>query len=88
MQHQSFSFPHNRLEVFRVALDMAVQAKLVAGRVPRGHRSLADQLLRASGSTVLLICEGANRYTAGSKRQRYSEACGEGRTQQPLLNFS
>ena len=77
MQHQSFSFPHNRLEVFRVALDMAVQAKRVADRVPRGHRSLADQLLRSSGSTVLLIGEGANRYTAGSKRQRYSEASGE-----------
>jgi hypothetical protein len=52
MQHQSFSFPHNRLDVFRVALDMAVQAKRVADRVPRGHRSLADQLLRSSGSTV------------------------------------
>ena len=77
MQHQSFSFPHNRLDVFRVALDMAVQARLVADRVPRGHRSLADQLLRSSGSTVLLIGEGANRYTAGSKRQRYSEAKGE-----------
>jgi four helix bundle protein len=26
---------------------------------------------------VLLIAEGANRYTAGQKRQRYSEARGE-----------
>ena len=77
MQHQSFSFPHNRLDVFRVALDMAVQAKRVADRVPHGHRSLADQLLRSSGSMVLLVDEGANRYTAGSKRQRYSEARGE-----------
>ncbi len=77
MQHQTFPFPHNRLEVFQVSLEMASQAKRVADRVPRGHRSLADQLLRSSGSTVLLIGEGANRYTAGAKRQRYSEARGE-----------
>ena len=77
MQHQAFPFPHNRLEVFQISLEMASQAKRVSDRVPRGHRSLADQLLRSSGSTVLLIAEGANRYTTGSKRQRYSEARGE-----------
>jgi len=77
MQHQAFPFPHNRLEVFQVSLEMASQAKQVADRIPRGHRSLADQLLRSSGSTVLLVGEGANRYTAGAKRQRYSEARGE-----------
>jgi len=58
MQHQTFPFPHNRLEVFLVSLEMASQAKRVADRVPRGHRSLADQLLRSSGSTVLLIPKG------------------------------
>jgi four helix bundle protein len=77
MQHQAFPFPHTRLEVFQLSLEMASQAKLVADRIPRGHRTLADQLLRSSGSTVLLIGEGANRYTAGAKRQRYSEARGE-----------
>ena len=77
MQHQAFPFPHNRLEVFQVSLEMAAQARQVADRIPRGHRSLADQLLRSSGSTVLLIGEGANRYSAGAKRQRYSEARGE-----------
>jgi four helix bundle protein len=77
MQHQAFPFPHNRLEVFQISLEMATQAKRVANRVPRGHRTLADQLLRSSGSTVLLIGEGANRYTTGAKRQRYSEARGE-----------
>ena len=80
MQHPNQTFPHNRLEAYNVALEMAVQAKRLADRIPRGHRSLADQLLRAASSTVLNTAEGANRYTAGAKRQRYSEArseCGE-----------
>ena len=77
MSAQSFPFPHTRLDAFRVALQLAGQAKALADRVPRGYRSFADQLMRAAGSTVLLIGEGANRYTAGAKRQRYSEARGE-----------
>jgi four helix bundle protein len=77
MQDTMYPFPHTRLEVFRVALEMAAQAKAVADRIPRGHRSLADQLLRAASSVVLNIGEGANRTTSGAKRQRYSEARGE-----------
>lgn len=73
----SYPFPHSRLQVFHVALEMAAQAKQVADRIPRGHRSLADQILRASASTALNIGEGANRFTPGAKRQRYSEARGE-----------
>lgn len=72
-----FPFPHCRLDAYRVALELAGQAKRLADRVPRGYRSFADQLLRAAGSTVLLIGEGANRYSVGQKRQRYSEARGE-----------
>ena len=56
---------------------MAAQAKAIADEIPRGHRSLADQLLRATSSVVLNIGEGANRATCGAKRQRYSEARGE-----------
>jgi four helix bundle protein len=44
---------------------------------PRGYRSFADQLLRAAGETVALIGEGANRFTKGQKRQRFTEARGE-----------
>ena len=42
MQHQAFPSPHNRLEVFQVSLEMAAQARQVADRIPRGHRSLAE----------------------------------------------
>jgi four helix bundle protein len=77
MSNPSFPFPHTRLDVFRVALQLAAKAKALADRVPRGYRSFADQLLRAAGSTVLLIGEGANRFGVGAKRQRYSDARGE-----------
>ncbi len=70
-------FTHHRLEVYHVALRMAVLAKAVADRVPRGYRSYADHLKRSSGNTALLIGEGANRYSSGMKRQRYEEALGE-----------
>ncbi len=77
MSNLPFPFPHTRLDVFRVALQMAAKAKELAERVPRGYRTFADQLIRAAGSTVLLIGEGANRFSTGQKRQRYSEARGE-----------
>ena len=77
MPSNLYPFPHTRLKVFHVALEMATQAKMIADRIPRGHRSLADQLHRAASSVVLNIGEGANRTTSGAKRQRYSEARGE-----------
>jgi four helix bundle protein len=77
MHDTHYPFTHHQLDVYRVAIQMTQQAKLLSDRVPRGYRSFADQLLRAAGQTVLLIGEGANRYTAGQKRQRYSEARGE-----------
>ena len=77
MSEPACPFPHTQLDVFRVAIQLARAAKVAADRVPRGYRSFADQLLRAAGSTVLLIGEGANRYSVGAKRQRYSEARGE-----------
>lgn len=70
-------FTHHRLEVYHLALRMAVLAKAVADKIPRGYRSYADHLKRSSGNTVLLIGEGANRYSSGMKRQRYEEALGE-----------
>ncbi len=77
MQNHEHLFPHDRLDAYVVSLELAQQAKALADRVPRGHRTLADQLMRAAGSVVLLIAEGANRYSAGQKRQRFSEARGE-----------
>jgi len=56
---------------------MAALANKLADGIPRGHRSIADHLLRASSNTVLLLAEGANRRGAGLKRQRFVESRGE-----------
>ena len=71
------SFPHHRLHVFEASLELAVTARSMADRIPRGVRNLADQLMRASTSIPLLIAEGANRRTSPQKRQRFVEARGE-----------
>ena len=77
MDIEQYQFTHHKLDAYRVAREMALRVKPVAARVPRGHRSWADQLLRAAGNTVGLIGEGANRFSAGQKRQRFTEARGE-----------
>jgi len=65
------------LDAYQVAVDLTEQAKVLSDRIPRGYRTLADQLLRAAAGTVLLTSEGADRYTAGHERQRFMEARGE-----------
>jgi len=70
-------FPHQRLDAYTVAVDLAVAAKALSDRVPRGLRGLADQLLRAGTAVPLLVAEGADRCAAGTKRQRFAEARGE-----------
>lgn len=70
-------FPHQRLDVFALAVDLAVAAKGLADGVPRGYRSLADQLIRSGSAVALLVAEGANRGSVAQKRQRFNEARGE-----------
>jgi four helix bundle protein len=74
------TFPHQRLEAYRVALELATAARQLSTSIPRGYRSVADHLLRAAANTVLLLAEGADRRSAGEKRQRFVESraeCGE-----------
>ena len=73
----SGSFPHEKLDAYHVAVEMAALANKLAERIPRGHRSIADHMLRAASNTVLLLAEGANRRGAGQKRQRFVESRGE-----------
>lgn len=70
-------FAHERLAAYQVALQMATTAGEVAAAIPRGHRNIADHMLRAASNCVLLLAEGANRRGAGEKRQRFVEARGE-----------
>ena len=70
-------FAHHRLDVYELALELAVSAKGISEQIPRGYRSLSDQLIRSGSGVVLLIAEGANRFSSAQKRQRFVEARGE-----------
>ncbi|MBI2374967.1 MAG: four helix bundle protein [Deltaproteobacteria bacterium] len=70
-------FPHEKLDAYQLALQVVALSKNLAKEIPRGHRSIADHMLRASANTVLLLAEGANRRGAGDKRQRFVESRGE-----------
>lgn len=70
-------FPHERLDAFWVALELAVVCQRIADGIPRGYRHVADQLQRAGTGVPLLVAEGANRASRGQKRQRFEEARGE-----------
>ncbi len=48
-------FDHERLDVYRVAIDFIVSANDVAERLPRGRAYVADQLLRAGTSISMLL---------------------------------
>lgn len=58
---------HERLDVYRLAMEFCALALGIAGRLPRGHAQLADQLRRAATSIPLNIAEGAGK-TSGQDR--------------------
>lgn len=72
-----YPFPHQKLDVYKVALELAAASRSLADKVPYGYRTFADQLLRSGGRVPLLVAEGANRRTVAQKRQRFGEAQGE-----------
>jgi four helix bundle protein len=71
------AFPHEKLDAYRIALEMARNAKALVEQIPRGHSSVADHLRRSASNAVLLLAEGANRRGAAEKRQRFVECRGE-----------
>ena len=65
-------FDHERMEVYRLAVQFDI---LVAQIGPcRGHRSLKDQIDRASVSIMACIAEGAGRRSPPDKRRFYGMA--------------
>ena len=56
-------FDHERLDVYRTALDFVVFANDVVEQLPRGRGHLADQLQRAATSIPLNIAEGAGEFS-------------------------
>jgi hypothetical protein len=59
-------FVHERLDVYRAAIEFLVLADAIASALPRGRAYLADQLRRASTSVSFNIAEGAGEYAPAS----------------------
>ena len=69
-----YRFPHEYLDVYRLALELLKKACALADTIPRGRRKLADHLVRAGTSAPLLIAEGANRVSHADKAHKFTEA--------------
>ena len=77
---------HERMDVYRLALDFLVFAHQVIERLPRGRSHLCDQLTRASTSVVLNLAEGAGKHSKADKRRYYLSARGSATESAALLD--
>ena len=64
-------FSHERLDVYRAAVEWLVVADDLAGTLPRGRAYLADQLRRAAASIPLNVAEGAGEFATAEKARFY-----------------
>ena len=64
-------FDHEKLDVYRVAIQFNVLIEQVVEQLPRGRSYLADQLQRAGSSIPLNIAEGAGEYASNEKVRFY-----------------
>ena len=78
---------HERLDVYRLALDFLVFANQVLETLPRGRAHLCDQLTRASTSIVLNLAEGAGKHSKADKRRYYQSARGSATESAALLDI-
>ena len=64
-------FDHEKLDVYRAAIQFVVVANSIAEVMPRGRSHLVDQLHRAATSIPLNIAEGAGEYSSKEKARFY-----------------
>lgn len=60
-------FAHERMEVYREALDLVAYCHALVERFPRGRSSLVDQLERAAMSVALNTAEAIGEYAPREK---------------------
>ena len=77
---------HERLDVYRLALDFLVFANGVIEALPRGRSHLGDQFTRASISIALNLAEGAGKHSKPDKRRYYLTARGSATESAALLD--
>ncbi len=64
-------FDHEKLEVYRIAMEYADAADDIASGLKRGNAHVRDQLRRASDSIVNNIAEGAGEFQPAEKARFY-----------------
>lgn len=69
-------FSHEKLDVYRLAIEYCKWAFLIAERLVGKHRHARDQLLRAAQSIPLNIAEGNGRATDADRHHFFSIARG------------
>src|SRR4030095_6715972 len=65
---------HERLDVYKTALEFRVLADVFANSLGKGRAYLADQLRRAATSVTLNIAEGAGEFAPADKARFYRMA--------------
>jgi four helix bundle protein len=69
-------FSHERLDVYKAAIEYAQWSFSIAKRLAGMHRHAKDQLLRASQSIPLNIAEGNGKTTESDRRHYFEIARG------------
>ena len=72
------NFDHEKLDVYKAAIDFVALADDVVEHMPRGRAYLADQLQRAATSIPLNIAEGAGEFSKKEKARFYRMALRSG----------
>jgi four helix bundle protein len=68
-------FEHDRLDVYRIALEFVEVAEEVAAHLPRGRAYLADPLRSVASLIPLRIAEGAGEACTNDKARCFRLAC-------------
>jgi len=64
-------FDHEKLDVYKVSLEVVILITQVVENLPRGKSYLGDQLQRAGTSILLNIAEGSGEYSGSEKNRFY-----------------
>ncbi len=67
-------YPFEKLDAYRVAMQLMDVARQISVRLPSGYADLRDHLLRSARSIHLNIAEGSGHRSPGNKAQRYDSA--------------
>ncbi len=76
IEERTMKFGHEKLDVYRVALEYVQFAWNISKDLSGNHRHARDQLLRATQSIPLNIAEGNGKATEGDRRRYFEIARG------------